>query len=50
MVIPSLLYGSEFWPLVTQLDSQNEKAELRFLKAIAGYGSTGHIRHETDNK
>lgn len=50
MAIPTLLYGPVCWTLMTQLDSQNEKAELRFLKAIAGYGSTGHIRHETENK
>lgn len=35
---------------MTQLDSQNEKAELRFPKACAGYGSTGHIGNGTDKK
>jgi len=36
---------------MTLLHSQNEKeTELRFLKACAGYGSTGHIGNETDKK
>jgi hypothetical protein len=34
---------------MARLDSQNEKGD-RFLKAVASYGSTGHIRNETDMK
>lgn len=46
MAIPTLLYGSECWTLTQQLKQRLEAAEMRFLRAVAGYRLIDQRRSE----
>jgi hypothetical protein len=35
-----MLYGSECWTLTKQQENETEAAEVRFLRAVAGYRGT----------
>ncbi|KDR12736.1 hypothetical protein L798_12533 [Zootermopsis nevadensis] len=46
MAVPSLLYDAECWTLTKLQKQRIEVAEMKFVRSIAGYKRTSHIRNE----